>query len=123
MVKIHIRRLCFTAHSSKYSNNCSSGCVIPIQFLVNDLSQKINITAINLRYNKGTPALTVSTNKIYDVTTTWPKINVSNQLVNFAFLNVTADISEHIVEYDMNPGYLKWNIECEDKNDKKGRHK
>ena len=79
--------------SSKYSNNCSSGCVIPIQFLVNDLSQKINITAINLRYNKGTPALTVSTNKIYDVTTTWPKINVSNQLVNFAFLNVTADMA------------------------------
>lgn len=79
--------------SSKYLNNCSSGCVIPIQFLVNDLTQKINITTINLKYTKGTPALTVSTNKIYNVTTTWPKINISNQLVNFAFLNITANMT------------------------------
>ncbi len=73
---------------SKYSNNCTNGCIIPLKIYSNDTNQKINISSINLVYT--TIIITTTENKIYKLNTNYPKLNISNQLINFGFLNATA---------------------------------
>lgn len=74
--------------NTKYSGNCSQGCVIPMKFISNDENQKINITLIDFRARIDGSLFQM--NKVYNIAPSYPLVNTSNQLINFGFLNITS---------------------------------
>lgn len=77
--------------NTKYSGNCSQGCVIPMRFISNDENQKINISLIDFKARIDGSLFQM--NKVYQISPSYPNVNISNQLINFAFLNITSPTS------------------------------
>ncbi|MCL6579314.1 MAG: PKD domain-containing protein [Candidatus Bathyarchaeota archaeon] len=76
--------------NSKYNGNCNdtNGCVFPLKF-ISMASQTLNLSNPVLKYQpQGTGPM--YENKFYDVLVSWPKINMTQQALPFAALNLTA---------------------------------
>ncbi|MEM2031408.1 MAG: PKD domain-containing protein [Candidatus Pacearchaeota archaeon] len=72
---------------SRYSRNCNNnGCVIPLRFVANEM-QTLTLSEPSLKYSHTLGS--AFNNYFYDVTASYAKINVSQQL-SLTALNITA---------------------------------
>ncbi|MEM4215289.1 MAG: PKD domain-containing protein [Candidatus Pacearchaeota archaeon] len=74
---------------TKYSNNCSSGCVIPMRF-ISLASQQVTLNNLNFIYAPGPGQSGTIDHYFYDLTVVPPKLNMTQQLVQLRALNTTA---------------------------------
>lgn len=81
---------------SRYNNDCSNTCIIPIKFISGEGSQTITISNINMHYDVS--GITRQVTKVYDLTEIAPKITSDFQILNLdnANLSVSGNFDENI---------------------------
>ncbi|MCX8194333.1 MAG: PKD domain-containing protein, partial [Candidatus Pacearchaeota archaeon] len=76
--------------NTKYAGNCTgvNGCVFPMKFISMN-SQTLTLSNPVLKYQPQGSGPTYE-NKFYDVMINWPRVNMTQQALPFATLNLTA---------------------------------